>query len=565
MESKLVEALEEPQSKRFYIKEFNNENLLKELNYGYYPVEKLKKHYIYKYLCEFFNYSKNGHVAKSMVIERKYLSESYLNDFKEYYAESFNSYHKFTKRIHFFTETIDSLEDFRSIIHNSDSESMKNQKDFISKHYLGYSVIKPITNAFIGATFVKPYNDLGGLRKYNSLRSLKINLFGRNIKIVGCAFQQQDHAVSACATSALWTIMFISNKIFRSLSLSPAAITISAGLSEGKRLFPSTSLNTEQISKALETTGLVPEIRIKDKKNPILMNPELKRIIYAYNSVGIPILFGYKISDGKNKGENHIVAVVGYRLDGNFKNNYDDPDKLNLKADQVIRFYAHNDQVGPYAKIILDGDEYQILTCNIGNEISIKAKTKSIIIPLHDSIRVKFEDIKESISELNDILVISTFWHHEINKIESEFCIEWDIRLEYSNKYKERILNNSNIDRDVRIKVSESSYPKFIWLCTATLYLNDEQFELMDILYDPTDVPTGFCCLQANYFNLERAADFLSTLDDIIESLENQEIKDLNIVNLNHCKFFRAAFSHDEEIYLDEMRQFVSNNGLKIV
>lgn len=548
-------------SARFYIRVFNPENLLEELNYGSYPTERIRDNYIYKYLCKFLNCTTyGGHVAKTMVVEKKYLSESFLHDFKNYYAESFNSYHKFTKRIHFFSETIEDIAHLRSLILSDENDTSLQGKnvDFLEKNYIGYSVIKPIANAFLGATFLKPYDNLKGLRHYNSVRKMKINFFGRTLEISGCAFQQQDRAVSACATSALWTALYIANNIFKTLSLSPSYITKSAGLSDEKRLFPNMSLNTEQIVKALSNVGLVAEVRFKEDLNPILTNSQLKRIVYAYNKVRIPILFGYTLNHSK---ENHLVAIVGFRFEEGKTDSFNGIDGLNLVADKIDAFYTHNDQVGPYAKVKLGEKGYKLLTCNIGNSYLIKAKSKTIIIPLIDSIRVKYEDVVKSVSEISKVLHAAISIKNYFTKNVLDFELEWDIRLERSNDYKHNILNDPTVDKDLKIKVSESSYPRFIWLCSVMKCTIDPanqeilKEKVFDILYDPTDVPSGFCCLQANYYDLGIIATFIKSLSDFLdEDTENE----FSVINKNHLNFFRDASLGEEEYFLDKIRQFKS-------
>lgn len=79
--------------------------------------------------------------------------------------------------------------------------------------------------------------------------------------------------------------------------------------------------------------------------------------------------------------------------------------------------------------------------------------------------------------------------------------------------------------------------------------------KVFDILYDPTDVPSGFCCLQANYYDLGIIATFIKSLSDFLdEDTENE----FSVINKNHLNFFRDASLGEEEYFLDKIRQFKS-------
>ena len=611
-----MSSIKNSDSLPFKVCEFSDENLLNLFNYGSYPIDKLKANNLFKYLHNFLRYNKDGgHFALAMVVEKKYLSESYLKDYVNYYAESFNSYSKFTRRIHFFNVQIKDELDFRDLILNNRLGG-KELKSSIEDIYLGYVVIKPTINSFIGATFLKPYSGLDGLRNYNSVFSSTINLFGRFIKMEGCVFQQQDRAVSACATSALWSAFHVSHQLFGTPTASPSEITISAGLSDiGNRTFPNKDLDNLQIAKAIVNIGLVPELRIQENDDSSIdtvniTNINLRRIVYAYNRIGIPILLGYKLKDS---GAYHLITLIGYRmldqteLKDKIVSNESQTD-LKLVADNVKRFYAHNDQIGPYVKVNMKGEGYDLEVCNIDEEFR-EATTDSVIIPIIENIRISYENIAVSIFEISSIVDSLIKFYNDINEMTSsdngevsihnpltnpQNQLEWDIYLEHSNQYKSDILNDKSIHEELRIKISETSFPKYIWLCRCQLRNEKDNVitSLFDMIYDPTDVPTGFCCFQANFFNIQFGKNFLEFLkvtfgfsedgsqDDSNESkdtelevsfnfsfndeieftisgeFEDYEVDEYEVLNKGHITFFEAALQNTEGNYLDRLRKF---------
>lgn len=576
-------------NKSFRVVQYNKRSLLNVLHYGSYSKKDISYSYLYHYLCNFLKYKrKYGHNVKTMIIEEKYLSESYFKDYKNYFAESFHDYSKFTRRVHFFTEKIRDDKHFERVILCQNGAHTLEDIDILES-YIGYTVIKPISSAFLGATFLKPYpptlKNVNTHRNYNSVVDQKINLFGKRLEIEGCAFQEQDRVVSACATAALWSALYITNRIFSSLILSPSDITKSAGLSSsGNRSFPNNSLQNRQISKALKKAGLVCEIRFNTDDAAIVENQNLKRIIYAYNKIKIPILLGYSydkevslnekempkqdsklksIEDKEEKEtQHHLVTVLGYKIGDDSKvaelSLKPNSDGLKLKADKIYKLYSHNDQIGPYVRIKLgDNETNEIKAWEIGN-IYQEANVISMLIPLIDTIRVKFEDVISSVQEISDIVNDAMFILNEERFLENN-GFQWDVHLIKSNDYKEEILNDESIDEQIKSKIAFTSYPKYLWLakCTMIEYSGKES-KLLDVLYDPSDAPTGFCCFQANFFKPIFAYEFIESMKATFEKSANIEndYGGLQILNENHKKFFMDAYRNNEDQFLSNLKEF---------
>ncbi len=88
-----------------------------------------------------------------MVIEQDYIDKDYLVDFQRFYVRSFDHIKKLTTRVHFFKSEMTKTK-FKTLLKNN--KLVKQQKD-----YLGFSVIKPITdeegNPRIGRTLLRTY------------------------------------------------------------------------------------------------------------------------------------------------------------------------------------------------------------------------------------------------------------------------------------------------------------------------------------------------------------------------------------------------------------------------
>ncbi len=175
--------------------------------------------YIYDYLSEIN--------AKTVVIEENYIDKDYLIDYAKFYARSFNTDEKFTRRLHFFSEDFSNY-DFQKILTNGKNEGFEK----LNNCYLGFVVMKPINDEFgfplIGRTILKTYdtevNPGHEYRVYNT-DIHKASLFGIPLKIDSLPFQTQDKAVGACATTACWIALHPLSALFGTQRESPFEVT----------------------------------------------------------------------------------------------------------------------------------------------------------------------------------------------------------------------------------------------------------------------------------------------------------------------------------------------------
>lgn len=208
--------------------------------------------YIYKYVTE----NLSGQTA---IIEDNYMDKDYIIDYAGFYARSFGNVNRCTKRVHFFSEPFD--EDFFNGCFTKESGC-----ELGDKKYLGFTVIKQFKDAFgkpsplIGRTLLAPLpnreDSTTDERKYICNRYVP-NIHGIPLNICSLPFQAQDHAVAACATTALWTASHQLNTLFGTPTLSPIEITKRAGLIiEGSRNFPNNGLTLKQMFTFLNSVEL---------------------------------------------------------------------------------------------------------------------------------------------------------------------------------------------------------------------------------------------------------------------------------------------------------------------
>src|SRR5207244_4410176 len=80
----------------------------------------------------------------------------------------------------------------------------------LQQNYRGFSVVRPIPGAPVGRT-VLPASvtraPADSTSVFSPVRRHATHLAGFTLVTEGVPFQQQDHAVSACATTALWSAL----------------------------------------------------------------------------------------------------------------------------------------------------------------------------------------------------------------------------------------------------------------------------------------------------------------------------------------------------------------------
>ena len=426
----------------------------------------------------------------------------------------------------------------------------KNDKkgEQIWNSYLGYITIRPLGGSPFGTFLLSPYPYIENFRKryYNStLDNFRFDVFGEQIKLPSLAFQQQDKAVGACATFAIWCCFHKLRQLYKINLPSPYEITKKAGISQihSESLFPTAGLDGYQVVSVFEESKLRTESFSFEKKS--LTQNLLRELIYAYNKCGIPILLGYEFDDKSKKYDgNHIVTIVGYRLNHLIGGKASKQPKkkltnifkrigkkqnrtIGLFAHDIMRFYTHNDELGPYSKVDFE-DEFNNDSCRIrtfqldGEDFAI-AKPTALWIPVENTIKVKYENV------LNAVQNFGAFILESIESIEDIESLKWDIHLSLAVDYKQEF---SDIEFEVQYlidlkrKIRYTSYPKYIWV--VSLIEQDEdsnEFNHIDVIYDASSLPNENCIFQINCFNKELSERIIKHTDLYDKANDHPKIK----------------------------------------
>ncbi len=427
--------------------------------------------------------------AKTIVVEYDYVDHDYLEDYAAYYVRCFREYKSKCTRLHFFSTKFTPTA-FSNLLKKKQghltAESLQERGC-----YLGFMVIRDLPQTVIGRTCVVTYPPNGGRRHFPVVREYNSNLFGIPFRMKSLAFQEQDRAVAACATSALWTAFQSTGKQFQHIIPAPVEITRMANekFPLRWRAMPSTGLSIEQMAGSIRSVGLDP-YTIKTVELDMFRN-----VLYGYLRGGIPVLLLFQMAFSENgtsykiRGSPHAVTVIGYSMGETpaFSSN----DQLRLRSGRIDKIYVHDDQVGPFARMVLDG--VPIVDCEnhlLGPSISSawydseRAIPRHLLVPLYPKIRIPYEPVHKAVESFNMLLNRIAKWDSSVIGGDRE----WDLHLTCLNDYRNYILEESPLDGDCAKNILCDTYPRFMW--RAAFLLNGTM--KFDLLFDATDVEQGY-------------------------------------------------------------------------
>lgn len=450
---------------------------------SYTTPDEIKSKDHFKYLKEYLGIEK-GIGAKTIIVEHDYISKDYLVDYASYYASCFDNYSKKCNRVHFFASDF-SAEEFEANIVQDKEELV----DFWNT-YLGFIVAKPIPLKVIGKTVLKTYpkKDSESERIYFGNRKYEVNIFGNKVSVDSLAFMEQDGVVSVCATAAIWMMLQKASCNSYAILKTPSEITDEADIvgTHGERLFPNRGLSVKQISKSIFHSGLVNEIRTKQKT--LLSNSYLKRIITAYAPIGIPLILVLEVPE-KNKDSQaiydfHAVTVAGYKIA-----KYEEvaaSELISWRSDSLSKIFVHDDRWGPFARLHFGNGDDEIYN-NWSEKFDPKQRTHltDIIIPVYHKIRISYDDVELVVTALDKILWVMYQKNTSSN-------VSWDIKLNYSESYK---VDSKKFESGLSRKIHLQSMPKYIWV--ADCYIGG--IMIFQFLFDATDVAIGMFGLSITF------------------------------------------------------------------
>lgn len=457
--------------------------------------------------------------AATIVVENEYIDRDFLEDFAAYYVRCFPDYSRKCVRLHFFRDDF-SRDDLLALLAGDASPLTETS---LRDSYLGFVVIKPLPQTIVGRTCLRTYEEVDG-RRYPITRRYSANLFGIELSVNTLAFQEQDSVVAACATSALWSAFHGTGVLFQHAIPSPVEITKSANVnsSSTSRQFPNSGLSAAQMANAIRCVGLEPfAVAVPNESS-------LKSALYAYLNGAVPVLMCISLVDtnaaqAKRVGL-HAIAVNGFRLESHHSSGEVDNLGILAVSQQINRIYAHDDGIGPFSRMQLDGisvlfddgsgvtDRYSLSTSwTDANGLvgKIRAIPELLIVPLYHKIRIPFDRIHGLVMQFDGFVeLLRTLGHWPFS---SRLC--WDMHLTTVNDFRKSLKGSSAIASDTRAATMLVSLPRFLWRAQARFAGNP----VFDLLFDATDIEQGRCFVRAVTYD----ATTLAVMQEVAKTIES--------------------------------------------
>jgi hypothetical protein len=291
--------------------------------------------------------------AKTMVVEQPYVDRHYLEEYGAYYFSAFRNGGPTTTRIHFFDIEFDrnELSEWVQAAASGDAEKRDKIQGDLDDAFIGFMTVRPIPSAPIGRTILRPYKDKPTRSYIPSEGGHPVHLLGFELKARGLPFQQQEQAVGACATTALWSAMSRVVRADGGRAPTPYSVTQAATRHYLQdRALPAVSgLELAQLTAAVRELGYSPYV-LKPAREHGTFALSLKCYLYS----GIPAVLVLE----DPRGGYHAVTASGYRLGddeepaADIKVEFlDEGGELSSKG--ISRIYVHDDRFGPYVRMKL--------------------------------------------------------------------------------------------------------------------------------------------------------------------------------------------------------------------
>lgn len=497
-------------------------------------------------ISNIYDYLAHDAVAcKTILVEESYVDGDFLNDYSYFYSKCFEDTKRFCIRLHFFDIEIKE-EELHEVI--AGEKSIKEREAFeatLQNGYLGFVVIKPLPYAVIGRTCLALFSKDEKIRAFGATHEYRAYFAGIRLNIKSLAFQEQDTVVAACATIALWSAFHALYAIFGIPIPAPSEITAKAFKSSTgmKRKMPSRGLNAYQICDVIKTQGMEFELREIRQKDTVTETDisYLTRFAAAYLACGLPTLLLFEFKD-KTK---HAVTVAGtgYKPVGSEyerQKAIEAAGGIPLSADWIEKFYVHDDQICPFAKM-------ELLTSGKLNTSwdpdkvggSSEVEPLYIIVPVCDTIRINFEDVYAKTRAITGAVKREGLWRDGFF---------WDIKLFRQTTYKRILKEKKLLYKKQKLELLTKNAPRFLWV--AGLALPGER--ILDFVWDASGYYTSSFLFETVLFN-DKALNILRRLLDRVKKEASPQEK---------AKYARGLLTIDKRFILkiEEILKF-DNNG----
>lgn len=403
------------------------------------------------------------------VIEYPYVDKIYRDSYYTYFASKHNKYQRDTIRVSLFSTEVNENDFF------SDLDKKK-----IIDSYLGYFVLRPTSPAILGRSVINK-NALRDCEFICCESEFQSTCIGLKLSVIGFPYSAQDRETLTCAETSLWATMeYFGNKYPDYKPVLPSTIIETLKNISFERQLPSKGLTYGDLSFALKQFGFGTRIYSRN-----VFKEELDVLIGCYVESGIPIIIAMSNKDGS---VNHAIVCVGresFTTTDLHNITTDAPDSC-ISQSKIIGFHTIkkryifvDDNHFPYQKAYLDSPASYYNNTNWSTCL-----ITHFITPLYPKIYLEAYEARNYFYQIINRFDIAGTTNSLITRV----------YLASSRSYKNFILHDKSVSKQLREHIAKQAMPKFIWVCEMT---NPELVKkkkcLGNIVLDATETRTrGF-------------------------------------------------------------------------
>jgi len=430
--------------------------------------------------------------AKTIVCESQYVDRHYIDEFAAYYSRKLSSPSNLTRRVHLFSHELSKrrLQGMFERAFKSCTERSKVEKKLcdppeesgLDVGYLGYIVVRPIPTVPIGRTVLVRLPHGETPRNIWATNIHTVHLGNLTLRVDGLAFQQQDAAVGACATAALWSALTCVARYDGMRAPTPAEITDVAVRNPRpsiRTVLPANhGLTIYELCDATRAFGFSPE----------MFYPEIPEhfvsTLQMYLLSGIPVVLG--LDDGLS---GHAVTAVGFQLSTTV--NPVLQGEVPFQSAKINKIYIHDDRLGPYARAHLrtaSKPPHPIMKALTGEDLKDEIWLELQIEQEIWRITCAFAPVYPKLRLSHDsLLKLALYMNSPIEKMvgpEIAVKLQVSFRYERSGTYLGRLSGRINDPKQAARFAQRVSLSR--WCGIIRWHLEDSDF--IELVYDATDV-----------------------------------------------------------------------------
>jgi hypothetical protein len=336
--------------------------------------------------------------TRTVVVEEHYVDRHYVEEYASYYSRMLEPPSNAVQRFHLFSRAFGGAELEEMFTSSASSDDRAQEvRDRLRDVYLGFISVRPLPSVPIGRTVLRRLADnLPVRREIWATCGHDVHLANLRLRVEGLAFQQQDQAVGACATAALWSALSRVARHDGMRAPTPAEVTAFASrhlLPYGRNMPASGGLTMQQLSEAVRGCGFAPEVVRADTKPEIFV-----LALHTYLLSGLPVVL-----ELLGHGGGHAVTAVGFEDGGS-------PHPLlqttfPVRSACVKKIYVHDDRIGPYAKAFVS----PVTHPDFGDRLLLQIEHEtwllnSGLIPVYPKLRLSVGSFVHLADRLTDLI-----------------------------------------------------------------------------------------------------------------------------------------------------------------